>query len=284
MATLPCVEDSCSLDLEITDENRLTGEVILDPEGGIVCNPGAGLAVNVGDSGCGIDLDINGSNELVANLDFRSNPGLLCDAGGVGVLRDPNACNALTIGAAGLRVNEHGTRLLSDGSATAVGFCATSSLLGVDIDPFCLRFFGGGAFQQVTSDASLSFTNTFCRTVNVEYRIGIGPQRYAVSNGWSLAMGANYIITAPAINGGLPYNSSIGFTELNAEDSPLAAGRSLRVTYPNHLGIGQTFLSPGQSISLSANATAAATAQGAGPAGIALFFGVAVWLGIFTRD
>jgi hypothetical protein len=99
-----------------------------------------------------------------------------------------------------------------------------------------------------------------------------------------LAVGANYTITAPAINGGLPYTSSIGFTELDASDSPLVAGKLLRVTYPNHFAYGATVLSPGQSITLSAHAAAAATNQGAGPASMSLFFGVSAWLGVFTRD
>jgi hypothetical protein len=283
MATLPCVEDSCSLNLEINSNNQLTGDVNLDPHGGIVCNPGAGLAVNLGPDGCGVDLSINAANELVADLDLRDNS-LICDSNGLGVRLDPSACNAIENTSSGLIVKDHDSRLISSGNATAVGFCATSTLLGIDIDPLCLRFFGGSAFQQVSGAAVVSYTNTTCRVVNVEYRIGIGPQRYAVSNGWALAIGAHYTITAPAINGGLPYTSSIGFTELDASDSPLVAGQVLRATYPNHFAYGATFLNPGQSITLSAHAVAAALSQGSGPAAMSLFFGASTWLGVFTRD
>jgi hypothetical protein len=46
MPELPCVVDTCSVDLEITPENKLQASVIIDPLGGLRCVDGSGLGLD----------------------------------------------------------------------------------------------------------------------------------------------------------------------------------------------------------------------------------------------
>lgn len=151
MATLPCADDSCSLHLEINEQNRLTGAVNLDPDGGLVCTPDEGVGVKV----------------------------------------NPSPCNSLSLGASGLMVNEHDSEELWVPNNTGNGSAGVTVNPGLDttINPATFRATYGSAVREITQRSTILYTNTTCRPVNIRIGYVFGFPRFYLANGWQVAIG-----------------------------------------------------------------------------------------------
>jgi len=255
MAQIPCVEDSCSLDLEITDENKLTGAVILDPDGGLVCTQGEGVGINLGSAGCGIDALIDGANRLQLGLDFDQARGLGCDGNGLHVKLNPSACNAIGHTASGLYAPDHQYVWLSGGSITPapgiVGVTGGLLSLGVNIDAFFAAYAGTGGAPpnatpgiEVSTRGTASYTNTTCRTMSMSVSYAVVPF-HRQSNGWSIDAGAYQDVNAPSIG----FASQAPFVQMNTSLTPFNTNGALGYGYiPRTYGTGGILLFPGQTI------------------------------------
>lgn len=186
MATVPCVEDSCSLDLEITGANKLTGSVILDPNGGLECSA----------------------------------------PDGVGVLLDPDACNALSLSAAGLHMPEYDSDFsyvaCNTGNGTT-GVTVTPGLgSAIDVDAFAGAY--GTTLTEFTTRVSIIYTNTSCRPVNLRVGYVLGYPQFFLVNGWSFAIGTRNEYQ------GVPTVPSVRY---DTRSSPfVGGGSSLDLTMP----------------------------------------------------
>jgi len=298
MATVPCVEDSCSLDLEITGDNKLTGAVILDPDGGLVCTPNEGVGINLGGAGCGISAVINGANQLDLGLDYDTARGLDCDGNGLYVKLNPSACNAIGHTASGLYAADHQAAYVSANSGSpAPGVVGASdagfSTTVVDIDAFFAAYRGTGGFPanqtpgiEVQQRATASYTNTTCR--NMIFRLTYASiPGYRLGNGWDIYHGVYQNRNYPA--GG--FSQEAPFVEYNHTLSPLAPGAGVGIGgdfHPRVYSAGGLPLAPGQTVTAQiAGSLQVANGPGVVPVGgntVQWRFGCTVTIEAWTVD
>ena len=254
MATVPCVEDSCSLDLEITGDNKLTGAVILDPDGGLVCTPNEGVGINLGGAGCGISAVINGANQLDLGLDYDTSRGLDCDGSGLFVKLNPSACNAIGHTASGLYAPDHQHVSLSANAGTAKPGVAGVSGVGFgttlcNIDTFFAAYRGTGGFPanatpgiETTERASLSYTNDTCRTMLVRLTYSSIPG-FNISNGWDIYHGVYQNRNYP-----VGFSQEAPFVQYNTALTPFNANGALGISFWPRTYAGTITLLPGQNV------------------------------------
>jgi len=254
MAQIPCVEDSCSLDLEITDENKLTGDVILDPDGGLVCTPGQGIGILLDSSECGIEASLSAGG-LALGLDYDTNRGLDCDGSGLYVRRHPNACNDLAFDGGQLRVNKYQYRYVSfgtnGGNLGVAGVVNTGfGSFAVDIDAFWAAY-GGAARTDIANNGVGQLTNNTCRRMLVELSYSIIPG-YFLGNGWQVWVGAYQDRNYPA--GG--FSAEAPFVSYNHSLSPFNPNSGLGGDFhPRTYSVGGLILDPGQTITATIGAS-----------------------------
>lgn len=254
MAQPPCVEDSCSLDLEINAENKLTGKVILDPDGGLVCTEGDGIGVRLGSAGCGIHASIDG-NGLNLGLNYDNGRGLGCDGSGLFVRRHPNACNDLAFDGGQLRVNKYQYRYVSfntNGGNLAVAGVSNLAFgtIGVDIDAFWAAY-GTTARFDIANNGVGQLTNNTCRRMLVEVSYSIVPG-YLLGNGWQVWVGAYQDRNYPA--GG--FSAEAPFVAYDHSLQPLNPGSGLGGDFhPRTYSAGGLILDPGQTITSTIGAS-----------------------------
>jgi hypothetical protein len=256
MATVPCVEDSCSLDLEITDENKLTGEVILDPDGGLICTENEGVGINLGGASCGISAVINGANQLDLGIDYDTARGLDCDGNGLYVKLNPSACNAISHTVSGLYSADHdheyaeASATVADLGVVGVSQGAFGSIL-CDVDAFFAAYAGTGGFPanqtpgiETSLRAQAQLTNNTCRTMLFRLAYA-GIPRISCSNGWTIYNGVYQNRNFPV--GG--FTQEAPFIEVNTSTSPYNANAAVGYTFPPRIyGAGGLTLFPGQTV------------------------------------
>jgi hypothetical protein len=152
MAQIPCVEDSCSIDLQITNQNKLKGDVILDPNGGLSCGE-SGLYIKIHPSSC--------NDVFLDNGQLRSNKYQYKH-----VVFTTNGGNPAI---AGLVNQPFGT-------------------FSVDVDAFYAAY-GNTPRTDIAINGVGQLTNDTCRRMLVELSYSIIPG-YFLGNGWYVWVGA----------------------------------------------------------------------------------------------
>ncbi len=217
---VPCIANTCSLDLSLDGGNNLVGDVNLDPDGGIQC----------------LGLD------------------------GLSVLLDPDACNPLTVGAAGLLAPyDHDSTLLSED--TTVGNASAGVTIGIggvsiDADVFAAAY--TTTLREITTRSSITYTNNTCRTVNFTAQWIMGPQSYALVNGWWFAVGTRNQIATPHIAA-----TVFPSTFYNSSSSPFTGtGTSLGLAMPPAIYEIESYLAPGEAATATVSLFAQAVTVG----------------------